>query len=414
MDSEIQRYTLDNQWPSEKEVLNSNNVENIVEYAKEARSQVAIDKARELLEFARKTGEEVVQNYLKSFEECKKEGVAFFEFEKMESGILALSQLETMPEPFKSQAKKKLEEYKEDLKRNTDLFEAHKDEPEVIWKKVFDLDYNKISEAGEKLKVMLFQRAGETFKKYYKEKELRAEQDPFAISLFAGDAKSFNEAIELYSDRDIKDAHNKIDGFSFKDAEGDINVLNVANSSFPKAEEIIEKNARHELEHAVHRKTSPFEKKSSSAESLANYVGFEKNIILLNQCMVPDFQGKLENAKDEVFAYLKSNFSSENAKFVLFQKGPDALYDYNKTARDVNNEINNNNVNISEVERGKLRNGINFLQAEYERVLQNMIEIIYDGNKSVEFFRNVPIKELWKYSEGKFNRQDFLIREFKL
>lgn len=40
---------------SEEEILNSNNIELIVEYAKEARSQQAIDRARELIELSRNT-----------------------------------------------------------------------------------------------------------------------------------------------------------------------------------------------------------------------------------------------------------------------------------------------------------------------------------------------------------------------
>jgi hypothetical protein len=42
-----------------------------------------------------------------------------------------------------------------------------------------------------------------------------------------------------------------------------------------------------------------------------------------------------------------------------------------------------------------------------------MLDVIYETNQSVEFFRNVPINELWKYSNGKYNRTDFIIREFK-
>ncbi len=42
-----------------------------------------------------------------------------------------------------------------------------------------------------------------------------------------------------------------------------------------------------------------------------------------------------------------------------------------------------------------------------------MIEVIYEKNKSVEFLRNVPINELWKYSNGKYSRTDFIIKEFK-
>jgi hypothetical protein len=38
---------------------------------------------------------------------------------------------------------------------------------------------------------------------------------------------------------------------------------------------------------------------------------------------------------------------------------------------------------------------------------------LYKKNQSVEFFRNVPINELWKYSNGKYNRTDFIIKEFK-
>ena len=64
-------------------------------------------------------------------------------------------------------------------------------------------------------------------------------------------------------------------------------------------------------------------------------------------------------------------------------------------------------------EKQKLKEAIDFLQSEYDRVLKNMLEIVYDGNQSVEFFRNVPINELWKYSNGKYNRTDFIIKEFK-
>lgn len=413
-DPKTEKYTLDNQWPSEKEILESNDINFIVEYAKEARSQVAIDKARELLELARKNGEDVVQNFLNSFKECQKESLAYSEFEKTESGIKALNHLEKMPEPYKSEALDKLEEYKKGLARNTKLFQTHKDHPEEIWKEVFGLDYYEDPEAREILKNIIFQKGGEILKNHYKNKELRAEQDPFAINLFVGDSKSFNEAIEVISTRDIDDAHNKIGGFSIETDETSINVLNVANSYHKDADKIIKKNVIHESEHAIHRQANPFESKVIATKSLMEGAGFEENISVMNQCMRSDFQERLKRAKDESFSYLKGDFEKEAVRKLLKDKGPNSLYDYNKELREVNNEVINNNEHLSEVERAKLREGINFFQSEYERVLDKLFDIIYEGKKSVEFLRNVPINELWKYSEGRYSRTDFLIREFKV
>ena len=71
---------------TEEEILDSNDVELIARYAKENRSQMAIDKVRELLELARKTGEEVVQNFLNSFKECKREKIDYLDFEILLAG----------------------------------------------------------------------------------------------------------------------------------------------------------------------------------------------------------------------------------------------------------------------------------------------------------------------------------------
>lgn len=399
---------------SEEEILNSNNIELIVEYAKEARSQQAIDRARELIELSRNTGEEVVQNFLKSFAQCQQEGLDYIKFEKTESGQLALEFLDKMPEPFKAKALTRLEEYKENLRSNSDLYEAQKNTPEVIWKEVFGLDYYNKSEASEKLKALLFEISGANFKDHYKDKELKVEQDPFAINLFVGDSKSFNEAIEVISTRDIEDAHNKVGGFSIETDEASINVLNVANSYHKDADKIVKKNVIHESEHAIHRRANPFEIKEIASRSLMEELGFEENVKAMNQCMRSDFTERLKKVKDESFAYLKGDFEREAVRKLLKNRGPEALYDYNKEIRELNNEVININKNLSEEEKDKLRKGINFFQLEYERVLDNVFDMVYDGKKSVEFLRNVPINELWKYSDGKYKRTDFLIREFKI
>jgi len=82
----IQKDTFDNNNKSgeelvENEVLNSNNVELIAKYAKENRSREAIARVRELLELARKTGEEVVQNFFNSFKECERKGMNYLKWD---------------------------------------------------------------------------------------------------------------------------------------------------------------------------------------------------------------------------------------------------------------------------------------------------------------------------------------------
>ena len=396
---------------TEEEILNSNDVELIVKYAKENRSKEAIDKVRELLELARKNGEEVVQNFLASFKECEEEKKDYSNFENTESGKLALDLLQKMPEPFRTNANKKLEDYKKELNHNTELFKKHKNNPEKIWKEVFGFDYYNIPEFKERFKTFLFKEVRAISKDYYKKSALDVMQDPFAINFFVEDQKNFNTAYG----KNIEDDDYAIGGFSKKTNETNINVISTSKSSTDGTQsrdinEIIE----HEAEHAIHRNTNPITAIIFEDESLQDNADFDFNIDRLNNSIKFDFEERLKLAKDEIFAYLQAgNNEKEDIEYLLTNKDDNNQYDYGKVIRDLNNEVIKNNNYLSGIEKQKLKDAIDFMQSEYERVLRNMIDVIYEKEQSVEFFRNVPINELWKYSNGKYSRTDFIIKEFK-
>ena len=169
----------------------------------------------------------------------------------------------------------------------------------------------------------------------------------------------------------------------------------------------------HESEHTIHRKTNPINAILLEPDVLEESIGFDYNKDRLNYAIKFDFEERLKRAKDEIFAYLKGGANQEEVEYFLADKDIDSPYDYNKETRELNNKSINNNKYLSEIEKQKLQEAINFLQSEYDRVLKNMTEVIYGKNQSVEFFRNVPINELWKYSNGKYSRTDFIIRKFK-
>jgi hypothetical protein len=390
---------------TEEEVLNSDNVELIVKYAKNNRSQGAIDKVRELLESARKTGEEVVQNFLNSFKECERDKIDYSSFEDTESGKLALSLLEKMPEPFKTYANKKLEDYKRELEYNTELFKKHKNNSEEIWKEVFGFDYYNIPDFKERFKTFLFKDVGAISKEYYKNNALEIKQDPFAINFFVEDPENFNKA----HSKNVKDANDKFGGFSKKQGETTINVINKnVSSEDRKINEII----KHESEHAIHRKTNLINAIIFKPEGLYENGDFDFNKRRL--CAIKfDFEERLKECKDEIFAYLKGGAQKDDVEYQLTDRDVDSSYDYNKESRELSYLNIKNNKYLSKIEKQKLKDAINYLQSEYDRVLKNMVDVIYEKNQSVEFFRNVPINELWKYSNGKYHRTDFIIREFK-
>ena len=395
---------------TKEEVLNSNDVELVVKYAKENRSQEAINKARELLELARRTGEELVQNFLNAFKECEAQKINYLNFENTVSGRLALSSLEKMPEPFKTTADKKLADYKEELAYNTELFEKHKNNQEEIWKEVFGFDYYKVPDFKERFKTFLFKDMKGISPKYYKKNSLELVQDPFALNFFVEDPENFNKAYN----EGAKDADDKFGGFSKQQNKTTVNVINVGTPSPEddirrKKDEII----THEAEHALHRKTNPINAVLLEADVLEPWMDFNYAKDRLNHAIKFDFEERLKKAKDEIFAYFKGGAEKEEVEQILLDKTADASYDYNKETRGLNSESINSNQHCSEAEKQKLKDAINFLQSEYDKVLNNMVDVIYGKNQSVEFFRNVPINELWKYSNGKYDRLDFLIREFK-
>lgn len=396
---------------TEEDILNSNDIDLISKYAKENRNKEAIDKVRELLELARKTGEGVVQNFLNSFKECEKAGIDYLNFENTEDGKLALSLLEKMPEPFKSQAYKKLEDYKKELEHNTKLFKKHKNNSEEIWKEVFGFDYYNIPDFKERFKTFLFEEIRALPKDYYKKHGLEIKQDPFAINFFVEDPENFNRA---YGKDTKKDAY-AIGGFSKKTDEANINVINTNKSDIDENQSRdINEIIQHEAEHAIHRHTNPIKATVFEDESLQDNLDFSFNINSLNGGIKFDFEERLKLAKDEVFAYLKAGTNKkEDIEYLLTEKDDNNQYDYGKVIRGVNSEVIKNNNYLSETEKQKLKDGIDFLQSEYDRVLKNIIDVIYEKNQSVEFYRNVPINELWKYSNGKYNRTDFIIKEFK-
>jgi len=395
---------------TEEEILNSDNVELIVKYAKENRSHEAIDKVRELLESARKTGEEVVQVFFNSFKECEIKKIDYLDFENTESGKLALRLLEKMPEPFKTNANEKLEDYKKELKYNTELFKKHKNNPEKIWKEVFGFDYYNIPDFKEKFKTFLFKDVSALSNKYYKNNALETKLDPFAISFFVEDRENFDRVY----DKDSTDAHDKFGGLSIKTGQTNISVINIDKSA---EEENTRRSTNeldfHESEHAIHKKTNPIDAILLEPDVLEENMDFDWNKDRLNYAIKFDFEERLKKAKDETFAYLKGGAKQEEVEYLLTNKDIDSPYDFNKETRELNNKSINNNRYASETEKQKLKDAINYLQSEYDRVLKNMIDVVYENNQSVEFFRNIPINELWKYSGGKYNRIDFIIREFK-
>ncbi len=396
---------------TEEEILNSNDIDLIAKYAKENRSRVAIDKVRELVELARKTGEEIVQNFLNSFKECEETKKDYLFFENTKSGKLALDLLEKMPEPFKTTAHKKLEDYKKELKYNTELLKKHKNNPENIWKEIFHFDYYNIPDFKGRLKDFLFKDVGAISNKYYKNSALETKQDPFAINFFVEDSKNFNKA---YGE-DNDNIHEVLGGFSTEKDETHVNIIHKNKSH--QEEELrrdISEIISHESEHAIHKKTNLIKARLLETAVINENLDFEFNKEQLNDAIKFDFEERLKKAKDEIFAYLKAgNNEKEDVEYILTDKDINSTYDYNKETRDLNNESINNGEYFSETEKQKLKEGINFLQSEYDRVLKNMIDVIYEKVHSVEFFRNVPINELWKYSNGKYKRTDFIIREFK-
>jgi hypothetical protein len=171
--------------------------------------------------------------------------------------------------------------------------------------------------------------------------------------------------------------------------------------------------ASHESEHVIHEKTNPINAVLLEPDVLEEWMDFNYSKDRLNYAIKFDFEERLKIAKDETFAYFKDGTDREEVEHLLTDKGIDAPYDFNKRSRGLNNESINNNKHLSETEKQKLKEAINFLQSEYDRILKNMIDVIYEKDRSVEFFRNVPINELWKYSNGKYNRTDFIIKKFK-
>ncbi|MBP9715421.1 MAG: hypothetical protein KBD52_02975 [Candidatus Pacebacteria bacterium] len=410
---------------TEEEILNSNDVELIVKYAKENRSKEAIDKVRELLELARKNGEEVVQNFLASFKECEEEKKDYSNFENTESGKLALDLLQKMPEPFRTNASKKLEDYKKELNHNTELFKKHKNNPEKIWKEVFGFDYHDIPEFKERFKTFFFQNMRAISKDYYKKYNLEVKQDPFAINFFVEDPEKFGKA---YGDN-VKKAYDKFGGFSSKEGKTHANVIKINKL---KSNSDIKNTTIHEAEHAIHEKVSPLKATYMHYPWLLND-NFEEDKIVANNKMRLYFLNNLKNAEDEIFAYLKGGTRKEQTEKSLLWKikdplfkereedsrifdeirDPNHLYDYNEEMREANYKSIELSQYLSDAEKNKLKDAIDFMQSEYERVLRNMIDVIYEKEQSVEFFRNVPINELWKYSNGKYSRTDFIIKEFK-
>ncbi len=408
---------------TEEEILNSNNVDLMVEYAKKNRSKVAIDKVRELLESSRKTGEEVVQNFLSSFKECEEEKMNYLDFENTESGKMALDLLEKMPEPFKSNAYKKLDNYKKELEYNTELLSKYKNDPEKIWKEIFGFNYYNIK---ERFKNFLFTNVKTLSKKYYENSTLEVKQDPFSINFFIEDKKMFHKTYG----KDMK--NSKLLGFSM---QGDKTHYNVIKTDKLKNIDKVNSTIIHESEHAVHEKVNPLEFIYMKCPEL-DLDDFNENKVVINNEMREFLLNNLKLIKDEVFAFQKAGSEKKITKKTLLYKikeplfkerserngssivldeirKPNDYYDYNEIMRESNYKWIELSNNLSESEKQQLRDAIDFLQSEYDRVLKNMIDIVYEGNHSVEFFRNVPINELWKYSDGKYSRTDFIIKEFK-
>ena len=198
---------------TEKEVLDSNNVELIAKYAKENRSKLAIDKVRELLELARKAGELVVLHFLYSFEECERKGISYLDFENTDEGEESLEYLKEMPEPFKAIAYKKLENFKRELEYNAELFKKHNNNPEEIWKEVFGFSYYNVPEFKERFKTFLFKDVAAISNSYYKENSLEVKQDPFAVNFFVEDQENFDKAYSKNIEKPAaldKLIHNKL------------------------------------------------------------------------------------------------------------------------------------------------------------------------------------------------------------
>lgn len=396
----------------EEGILDSNNVELIAKYAKDNRSKEAIDKVRELLESARKTGEEVVQNFLNAFKECENKKISYLNFENTDSGKLALSLLEKMPEPFKTAAYQKLEKYKKELQLRAELFEKHND-PREIWKEITGFDYVIDSSFKERFKTFLFEDVRGLFKTYHAaSNNLEIRNNPFAVEFLIKDADSYNK---LHSSEMGNSAQNT-GGFFQGKYDIDISAINDTHKP-SQLKNSFAGTSKHESEHAVHKKTNLVFTKTPNASRLGirlyNNAKFESSKRMINGGIREGFCADLDRAKDEIFAHLKGGSDKTYLVRILSGKDVHSSYDYARYSRDESNKAIINNEFLLSHEKQQLKEAINFLQSEYERVLNNMIDVIYEKYQSVEFFRNVPINELWKYSNGKYSRTDFIIKEFK-
>ena len=340
---------------------------------------------------------------MNAFKECEKQNIAYIHFENTENGKLACSLLEEMPEPFKTIAQKQLKQYKEELKNRTEVLQKHTNNPEKIWKEIIGFDYYNIPEFKERFKNFLFKDIKALPKTYYKDKKIEIKQDPFALNFFIGDQENLNK-VRNKSDRIVQGISTKRNGIN-------INVIKVEELEH-KTRTSTSREEIHEKEHAIHRATTPFDALLFDDNSLNRDSDFLGNIYYLNSNLKWDYEERLQKARDEIFAFIKNGEDIEYVKYFLHDKEEASPYDYADIIRKVNNEEINKNTILSDIEKEKLKEGITFLQSEYDRVLTNMIDIIYHSDKSVEFLRNVPIKELWKYSDGNYTRQDFIIRNF--
>jgi len=388
---------------SKNAILDSNDINLIVKYAKENKDKDAINRVRELLEESREIGEKVVQNFLDSFKELEERKHNYSDFQNTKSGKVATSLLEKMPEPFKSEGYKKLEKFKEELKYRSDFFEKNKNDPQKIWKEVFGFDYYNVPDFKERFKTFLFKKIKGISKNYYKDKNLKVVTDPFSINFFVEDQDNFKKAYE-----ENGDVYQGSQGVSFKKKNIGINMINTENTINDKSD--FTETLLHEKEHSVHTVTNPFSTFIAEDSVLGVGFDFKHDLEILNHSFKFDLEERLKLAKDEIFAFLKGGESDRSyVKDVLLND-----YDHSKTIRFLNIKDVDNSTYLSGEEKIKLREGIDFMQSEYARVLKNMVDLIYEGNKSVEFFRNVPINELWKYSDGKYKRTDFIIRDYRI
>jgi hypothetical protein len=121
------------------------------------------------------------------------------------------------------------------------------------------------------------------------------------------------------------------------------------------------------------------------------------------------FERNLNLAFDELIQYRRDGGSKQRTVELLQINDKNQEYDYMRYSKEF--YISDlNALHFTKKEKGMFIEKYNELEKQYNKIIKNMADIVFRSGVQFGQINNIPVQDLWRYSNGKYNRLDFILK----